>query len=248
MEAETAAAGDGLITVIGRGGSGTRMLSHALYASGVFMGAKLSHRGDTVPPDGMYEACKLLGRHVRWLGGLSWDFSQVHSMAPEPDFIRHVRVYLRTVLSWTGPNRGWKLPETTLAFPWIARMFPDAKYLHIVRDPRDCLLGSHLTDDLGELGVPAPVTDDVLDMRVASWKYQCEIVKSTPRPKHFASIKYEDLVLDHDVAMRGLEEFLGLPLARIVVDGTRIGKWRENPHILTHLEPLAADMEEYGYV
>ena len=39
-----------LITVIGRGHSGTRAMSHTLSASGVFMGAPLNVSGDLVPP------------------------------------------------------------------------------------------------------------------------------------------------------------------------------------------------------
>lgn len=238
---------DDLITVIGRGNSGTRMLSHALYASGVHMGAKLNHSGDTVPPREMYEACRVAARHVRWLGGLSWDLSELQAAEPDPEFVRHVRVYLRTVLGSAKPHRGWKLPETTLAFPWIARMFPTARYIHLVRDPRDSLLSGHKTDDLGLFDVSAPPTDDVFDRRVASWKYQHDMVRSTPRPAHFLTVTYEDLVLDHDSAMQRLEAFLGIPLARIVVDGTRIGKWRDDPSILPHLKPIESEMRECGY-
>ena len=38
------------VTIIGRGHSGTRAISHTLYASGVFMGANLNRSGDLVPP------------------------------------------------------------------------------------------------------------------------------------------------------------------------------------------------------
>ena len=65
-----------LITVIGRGHSGTRAMSHTLSASGVFMGAPLNDPGDLVPPEAMYEACRVLARHVRWRGGLEWDFAR----------------------------------------------------------------------------------------------------------------------------------------------------------------------------
>ena len=63
----------------------------------------------------------------------------------DPEFEHLVQDYLSDVLSVQNGNRGWKLPETTLAFPWIARMFPDARYLYLVRDPRDCIINGHLT-------------------------------------------------------------------------------------------------------
>ncbi len=39
------------VTVIGRGHSGTRAMSHTLSASGVFMGSPLNESGDLLPPE-----------------------------------------------------------------------------------------------------------------------------------------------------------------------------------------------------
>ncbi|MCD6302523.1 MAG: hypothetical protein J7M15_03235, partial [Anaerolineae bacterium] len=61
-----------LITVVGRGHGGTRAMSHTLTASGVFMGAPQNVSGDLVPPESMYEACRVFGRYVTWKGDLSW--------------------------------------------------------------------------------------------------------------------------------------------------------------------------------
>ena len=69
-----------LVTVIGRGHSGTRAISHTLSASGVFMGEELNISGDLLPPEAMYAACRILARNVTWRGGLDWDFSRLHSM------------------------------------------------------------------------------------------------------------------------------------------------------------------------
>ena len=66
-----------LITVIGRGHGGTRAMSHTLTASGVYMGSLLNTSGDLLPPQPMYDACRLIAKHVVWKGGLEWDFSQL---------------------------------------------------------------------------------------------------------------------------------------------------------------------------
>lgn len=237
-----------LITVIGRGHAGTRILSHTLYASGVYMGHLLSSRGDTVPGDGMYAACRIVAKHVRWTGDLSWDFDELHTMPIDKKFEELVHNYLRYVLSAEVPNRGWKLPETTLAYPWIARMFPDAKYVHIVRDPRDGLLKQHKnTDDLRQFDVRYPKSRDVLAQRVASWKYQYDIVKATPRPGNFITVRFEDLVLDHEATMQKLEGFLDIPLARIIIDRTRVGQWKSDQRLVPYMAPLTDDMRELGY-
>lgn len=253
--------GENLIVIIGRGNSGTRMLSHALMASGVYMGNRLNESGDKLPPEQMYEACRLIGRHVRWSGGLEWDFEPLHSMPIDGQFEELVREYLSDVLAARHPQarkrqfsalaqgerRGWKLPETTLAFPWIARMFPEARYVHVVRDPRDSLRRPHLTDDLRRANVSCPEMRERLEQRVASWKYQYEVVMNTPSPKRFATIRYEDFVLEHERTMRELEGFLGIPLARVVVRPERVGQWKVEEELCPYIGPLEDAMRECGY-
>ncbi|HPY90199.1 MAG TPA: hypothetical protein PLT23_05680, partial [Lentisphaeria bacterium] len=65
-----------LITVIGRGHSGTRAMSHTLSASGVDMGNPLKASGDLIPAGDMYEACRVFARYVDWKGDLSWDWQR----------------------------------------------------------------------------------------------------------------------------------------------------------------------------
>ena len=122
-----------LITIIGRGHSGTRAMSHTLTESGVFMGAPLNDSGDLIPPDDLYEACRVMSRHVKYLGDMKWDFESLHTMKIDPEFERLVMSFLDSVMTNDSPHRGWKLPETTLIYPWIVRMFPDIRYIFWVR-------------------------------------------------------------------------------------------------------------------
>ncbi len=218
-----------LITVIGRGHSGTRAMSHTLSASGVYMGEPLNGSGDLLPPEDMYEACRVMARYVDWKGGLDWDFSRVLSMAPDPAFTRLVESYLSTVLSSGAEHRGWKIPETTLVYPWIAKMFPEIRYIHWVRDPRDCVLGAHLTDDLSDFGIAYPRRqDDVRWNRAVSWYYQREIVRATPHSAHEISVRFEDLVFRQEETLARLEGFLGIPLAKIGMRPESVGRYRHD--------------------
>lgn len=151
-----------LITIIGRGHGGTRAMSHTLSASNVYMGEPLNKSGDLLPPEAMYEACRVLARQVRWLGGLRWDFSNLHTCPIPNEFTELIERYLTTVLHSPAAHKGWKIPETTLVFPWIVRLFPDIKYIHWMRNPRDNILARHLTDDLRDFGVEYPAVDDFL--------------------------------------------------------------------------------------
>ncbi len=216
-----------LITIIGRGHGGTRAMSHTLSASGVYMGEPLNVSGDLLPPHDLYEACRVMARQVVHRGGLAWDFSRLHTMPIDPAFTRLVESYLTTVLSSDAEHRGWKLPETTLILPWIVRLFPEIHYLYWLRDPRDSILGAHLTDDLADFGVPYDRTDDVRERRAISWAYQYQLMQATPRPKQALDVRFEDFVMDQDTTLTRIEAFLGLPLARIAVRRDSIGRWQQ---------------------
>src|SRR5574340_571876 len=107
-----------LVPVIGRGHSGTRAMSQTLSDSGIYMGEPLSKSWDLLPPEDMYDACRVMARYVTHLGGLEWDFSSLHTMPIDPAFTRLIESYLTSVLSSEAPRKGWKIPETTLCYPW----------------------------------------------------------------------------------------------------------------------------------
>lgn len=221
-------------------------MSHTLSESGVYMGARLNVSGDLIPADDLYEACRVMAKHVIHKGGLEWDFSALHTMPIDPEFKRLVESYLSSVLAGDSEHRGWKLPETTLVYPWIVRMFPEIYYIHWIRDPRDSILGRHLTDDLADFGVPYDRTDDVRLSRAISWKYQREIVKSTPPPKHTIEVRFEDFILDQERTLVRLEEFLGIPLARIEARPESVGRWKTDEGV-HDFDFLKADMAELAY-
>lgn len=235
-----------LITVIGRGHSGTRSMSHTLSASGVFMGEPLNKSGDLLPPEKMYEACRVFAPYVKYLGDNRWDFSATHTCPIPQEFKTLIEEYLHTVLTSDAPYKGWKIPETTLVYPWIVRMFPDIRYIHWVRDPRDCILGSHLTDDLMDFGIPYEKTDDVRHNRAISWLYQREIMHDTPMPEHVLAVRFEDMVFHQDETLARLEKFLGIPMAKIEMRTDSVGRYKTDDGV--HMYPFfQQEMDELGY-
>ena len=142
--------------------------------------------------------------------------------------------------------KGWKIPETTLALPWIVRMFPEAQYIFWVRNPRDCILGKHVTDDLGRFGIEYPQTGDARLRRAISWKYQYDLVKSTPKPARWIEVRFEDFILDQDQSLARLEGFLDIPVAKVPVLREAVGRWQNDTGV-NYFDFLGPAMEEYGY-
>jgi hypothetical protein len=194
----------------------------------------------------MYEASRVFARYVHWRGGLEWDWQEVLSMDPDPEFTRLIRAYLKGILGSPSLHKGWKIPETTLVFPWIVKMFPDIQYVFWIRNPRDCILGGHLTDDLANWGISYPPAEDERLRRAISWKYQYDLVKATPKPDHWIEVRFEDFILRQAETLARLEAFLGFPLARIPVRPETVDRWKQDEGINYH-DFLAPALIEYGY-
>ncbi|MFO7534769.1 MAG: sulfotransferase [Kiritimatiellia bacterium] len=234
------------VTIIGRGHSGTRAISHTLSMSGVFMGASLNGSGDLVPPEDMYEACRVMARHVKWKQGLHWDFSALRDMAIPEEFSRLIHSYLKSVEESRAEHKGWKIPETTLVFPWIQRLLPDIKYIFWIRNPRDCIVGPHVTDDMRDFGIHYPPTADERLRRAISWKYQYDLVKAAAKPAQWIEVRFEDFVLRQEETLTRLEAFLGISLARIPVRPDAVGRWKDDPEA-NYYDFFEPAMKAYGY-
>jgi hypothetical protein len=127
-------------------------------------------------------------------------------------------------------------------------MFPEAHYIHWVRDPRGSASGGHITDNLSRFGVQSePASAPFLpfmrknqteEKRIESWVYHEEIVRASPRPKNFISVRFEDFVLSQDTELARLSAFLGIPLRRVATD----------PGHLRETAPCPEDvLERFGY-
>ncbi len=167
-----------------------------------------------------------MAKYVKWKGGLSWNFDPLFTMPIDPEFEQLINTYLEDVFRDKSAYKGWKIPETTLVYPWILRMFPDIKYIHWIRDPRDCILGSHKTDNLRDFGIEYEHTDDVFRKARNIMVLSIPVDEATPRPKHIIQIRFEDFVLKQELTLKKLEEFLGLPLGRIIVRPEAVERWK----------------------
>ena len=98
---------------------------------------------------------------------------------------------------------GEKHPHLNRCLPFLTTMFPDAMYVYAVRDPRDTacsiakMTGVSLSDALTNWWRFAESYEDFVDVLT---------------PKRVTVVKYEDLVIDYESAMRKVFNVLGLEL------------------------------------
>ena len=226
-----------MIIVIGRGHSGTRSIAQTLYASNIYMGSLLNNSCDFMPPQNLYRSCHIFSKYVKYTKNYTWDFAEALEMEVPESFKKLIHGYLKPVLESENEFKGWKLPETTLIYPWIYKLFPDAFYIFWSRHPFDSMLGKHLTDDLHDFSVDYPSSQNVLQNRAISWLYQYEIQRCIPRPKSSVEVRFEDFVLNQEVTISRLEKFLGKELAKIPVRPDSLDKWKGkiNPQDFSYL-------------
>jgi hypothetical protein len=181
-----------------------------------------------VPAELAYKAVTLAGQRVVRSNDQCF-FHALIAGAPSDEFRDLWTQYIRPVAESGRKDWGWKLPETSLAYPWIVQMFPDAYYIYWVRDPRDCILQPHKTDDLGRFGAPPQLSRDTHERRAESWLYQYELYRATPKPKHLLEMRFEDFIEDQHRELRRLSEFLGRKFNPTTIKPEAVGRWRASP-------------------
>jgi len=102
---------------------------------------------------------------------------------------------------------GDKNPVYSMSTGRFRRIFPDAKFICIIRDYRDNFISIKKLAEK-EVAVEAPV----LSMQVGRWRYFTALFLRLKRrfPERYYILKYEDLVSEQETTFRSLCEFLGV--------------------------------------
>lgn len=127
-----------------------------------------------------------------------------------------------------------KTPGNTLVLPFVEACFPDAQYVHVVRDPRD-VVASHRRK-WGR--VSAAKATHLWPRYVAAARG----FQRTIAAERWSELRYEVLVQDPEPTLRGLMRFLGEPWDDALLCHL------DAPHDIapTHAELVAARRRELG--
>lgn len=123
------------VILLARGGSGSRLLSALAADLGLFLGNDVNASGDAMDmTEAVYRAV-----FATYQSRVDWQRAQA---------VPRLRAHAAKMLEQGKPQGLWgfKLPENLLILPLIAQAFPDARYVHLIRDPlATCLRRTHMT-------------------------------------------------------------------------------------------------------
>ena len=127
----------GPIVVFNKSHSGSRLLAALLQSAGVFMGSNLNSSNDAL------DLLKL----IRYLVINYYpDYTSLWQYDRKDEtLVRLIQTTFENHLKkWAGRGTwGWKLCETTYILPVVDFLFPEAKYIHLIRDGRDVAFSDH---------------------------------------------------------------------------------------------------------
>ena len=207
------------IFVVGCPRSGTTLVQCILSASSGAFSLPETHFFSGVlpaleaPPDAVLDAAGLrrTRRAVEAAGELTLpDEFWAELAAP----LTLLDVFVRIVESFR-PSAGLraieKTPRHVLCLDTIGRLFPDAVFVNVVRDPID--VASSL------LGVPFESSRSVLAY-AQRWSESVRAAEAYARanPSRITTIVYEQLVREPETHVRGLADFVGFAFERAMLD------------------------------
>ncbi|MFI4934540.1 MAG: sulfotransferase family protein [Caulobacterales bacterium] len=253
------------VVVFNASHSGSRLLAKVLRELGVFMGGNLNDSEDSLD---VFDFVRyLVETHAP-------DFSRLFE-AGDTALSEHAFATFSAHLTGRGPDQpwGWKLCETGHVLPVIARIFPGARFVHLIRDGRDVAFSPFLAPKSLFWRKIYFGTDRIrswhgLDMtqrayrehghrfNAARWVNSVTLGRAhgAMLGERYLEVRYEDLVADLPASARRVAGFLNLdadldaPLTMPVFEGG-VGKWRRrSARELREIRPiLEPTLASFGY-
>ena len=245
--------------------SGSRLLTRMLTAMGVYMGANLSDSEDSLDLAELVEHIVL--EHAP-------DYARLFAEGdPALERLASRAVTEHLAARPPGARWGWKHCETGHALPVIARLFPRAQVIHLIRDGRDVAFSPFVAPKHPYwrkiyFGVAQLRSWRGLAMTQRAYRAHGPLFNATRwvnsvtlgrahgtmLGERYCEVRYEDVVADPQAAATRIAAFLGLPAPEFAAEALgvqtgRVGKWRALPQAETAevLELLGPTLSAFSY-
>lgn len=204
------------VIVLGMHHSGTSILAEILHRFGVFMQANMHHHESKFFVD--------LNDRVIMGGGANWARNPIMPVAEvlakreeaRKRIAKHARLkYLDA--GYDGESRwGFKDPRTCVTLPLFAELYPDARYLHILRNENDVATSLAASDKRG-LGI-----EPEREFWIALQRQHVDRVREYgSRQRYYHEFCYEDFCRQPLEVMRHAYRFLELPFTEALAEFLR---------------------------
>ncbi len=150
------------------------------------------------------------------------------------------------------PRWAEKTPKNILVIDMLFAWFPAARFIHMIRDPRDafCSVRQRAATDKPYWATWTP------ELTAAEWRRRINCgLAWRERPDRYREVRYEELVTQPEATLRPLFAFLGEPWAASVLEhnpifSTSVGRWRSELSAaeVAEIEAVAGEtMRALGY-
>lgn len=252
------------VVVFNASHSGSRLLALMLQRLGVFMGADLNESQDSLPIFDLVQYLVLADAP---------DFSRLLETG-DPSLPGRIDTAFRDHLAARPVGRwGWKLPETAHVLPVISRVFPEACYIHLVRDGRDVAFSPFVAPKAPFWRRIYFNSDQITQWRglgmtqrayrahghlfnAARWVNSVTLGRGhgALAGRRYLELSYEAVVADPAAALAQLAAFLDVDAPRGAfgrqdVSTRSVGKWRrQSRRDIADLRPiLETTLARFGY-
>ncbi len=130
--------------------------------------------------------------------------------------------------------------------PLLERLFPDAQYVHLIRDGRDAAL-SFLRMPEGTFTRTWAHPDTAAEF-ACLWRTEVEAARELGRrvgPSRYLEVRYEDLVAGMEAVVKRICEFAHLPYEPSMLDYAGAVDVSEKPHQQRLLEPPTPGVRDW---
>lgn len=229
------------LIVLGMHRSGTSLTVRLLHDLGIHMGSWLSRDAESVHFQRLNRRIfRAAGSKWAGVGGLLRQMESPAFVAQQTAWAQRALFatplpFLRApIASFFGPELwqrvasgeqpawGWKDPRTSLTFPVWLPIFPQARWLHILRNGIDVAISIHRRSlkqqrKLRNRILPIDYSADTLDFGYSFrlWEQYVSFIlahKYEIPSGQYLEVHYEDLLADPEVHLRKIMEFAGHPI------------------------------------
>ncbi len=240
------------IIVGGNGHSGTRLFADILISCDINMGmAGISHAKKS-------RDLNVRGLMNKWMKSYLLGLPDVESENMKRQFSRRIRM----LLPFRSKPWGFKNPRSMFLLPMYYQLYPDLKYIHVIRDGRDMCFGNPFVHSPMYWSFVTEEESNTLspeERMIKFWGASNRRVRAFGKDvlrERYLEIRFEDICDNPVQEIEKIVQLIGSSgpgvedLALLVNKPKSIGRWEqaEADEIDRVLQIGRADLEYFGYL